>query len=57
MRVVDGRVRVNARMMETRTARYVWADGFDSAPGTPLFDDQARVAGIIAEQAFGSIGR
>ncbi|WP_158045968.1 hypothetical protein [Skermanella pratensis] len=57
VRVVDGRVRVNARMMETRTARYVWADGFDSAPGDlPLFDDQARVAGIIAEQACGSIG-
>lgn len=52
VRVVDGRVRVNARMMDTRTGRYVWAEGFDSAPGgMPLLDDQARVAEAIAEQA------
>ncbi|UEM01425.1 hypothetical protein JL101_015560 [Skermanella rosea] len=58
VRVVDGRVRVNARMMETRTARYVWAEGFDSSPGEmPLLDDQARVAEAIAEQAWRSFER
>ncbi|QQP91608.1 hypothetical protein IGS68_10525 [Skermanella sp. TT6] len=57
VRVVDGRIRVNARMMETRTARYIWAEGFDVSPGEmPLLDHQARVAEAIAQRACRSFG-
>lgn len=51
VRRVDGWIRVNARLMETRTGAYVWAHAYDRplAPEAVL-DDQAAIARTIVRQ-------
>ncbi|EWY37023.1 hypothetical protein N825_22195 [Skermanella stibiiresistens SB22] len=51
VRLVDGRIRVNARVIDTRTATYVWARGYDGAEGdVSVLEDQTRIASDIVRQ-------